>query len=243
MAVTDITERKRAEEALQTIHRKLNILSGITRHDINNQLITILGFLGLAKKGIADPVVRDFLEQGEKAAQIIGQQIEFTKKYEKIGVHAPQWQDVTACLAAIRPTLPLGKITISVSLDALFVYADPMFEKVFSNLIDNSLRYGGEAMTTIRISSHEKGAGLVVVVEDNGAGIEEETKKRLFERGFGKHTGFGLFLSREILSITGITITGSGEPGKGTRFEIHVPKGCYRHGNRYEDDMLQPQKK
>jgi len=37
-----------------------------------------------------------------------------------------------------------------------------------------------------------------------------------------------LFLSQEILSITGITITETGEPGKGARFEITVPKGAYR---------------
>ena len=47
-------------------------------------------------------------------------------------------------------------------------------------------------------------------------------------RGFGEHTGLGLFLSREILSITGITIAETSEPGKGARFEMIVPKGAYR---------------
>jgi signal transduction histidine kinase len=50
----------------------------------------------------------------------------------------------------------------------------------------------------------------------------------LFTKGFGKHTGLGLYLSREILSITGITITENGEPGKGARFEMTVPDGSYR---------------
>lgn len=44
----------------------------------------------------------------------------------------------------------------------------------------------------------------------------------------GKNTGLGLFLSREILSITGITLTEAGDPGKGARFEITVPDGIYR---------------
>jgi signal transduction histidine kinase len=52
--------------------------------------------------------------------------------------------------------------------------------------------------------------------------------ERIFERGYGKNTGLGLFLSREILAITGITITENGVPGKGARFEITVPKGAYR---------------
>ncbi|UUX92906.1 hypothetical protein [Methanoplanus endosymbiosus] len=49
----------------------------------------------------------------------------------------------------------------------------------------------------------------------------------LFRRGFGKHTDPGLFLSREILSITGITITENGVPGMGTCFELKVPGGIF----------------
>ncbi|MCX6688670.1 MAG: ATP-binding protein, partial [Methanoregula sp.] len=67
--------------------------------------------------------------------------------------------------------------------------------------------------------------------EDDGVGITAEDKKKLFTRGFGKNTGLGLFLSREILAITGITITETGEPGKGARFEITVPKGEYQFTN------------
>ena len=50
----------------------------------------------------------------------------------------------------------------------------------------------------------------------------------IFERGFGKNTGLGLAVSREILSITGITIIETGEPGKGARFEMAVLKGMWR---------------
>jgi signal transduction histidine kinase len=68
---------------------------------------------------------------------------------------------------------------------------------------------------------------------DYGTGISEEDKKKLFRKGFGKHTGLGLFLSKEILSITGITIAEDGVPGKGADFRIVVPKGSYRfNGNK-----------
>ncbi len=55
-----------------------------------------------------------------------------------------------------------------------------------------------------------------------------EDKERIFEWGFGKNTGLGLALSREILGITGITIHESGSPGKGAMFEITVPPGSFR---------------
>ncbi len=65
-------------------------------------------------------------------------------------------------------------------------------------------------------------------MEDDGAGISAEDKKRLFEKGFGKNTGYGLHLSREILSLTGISIVEDSLPGNGARFRITVPKDMYR---------------
>ena len=64
--------------------------------------------------------------------------------------------------------------------------------------------------------------------EDNGTGIEESEKEKIFERGYGKNTGFGLFLVREVLALTGITITETGHPGQGARFLMKVPKEAYR---------------
>jgi signal transduction histidine kinase len=124
--------------------------------------------------------------------------------------------------------LPLRAVHIEPDPADPEVYADPLFEKVFYNLIDNALRYGGDQMKTIRVSSQESDTSLTIVCEDDGVGITDEDKKKLFRKGFGKHTGLGLFLSREILAITGITITENGVPGKGARFEMTVPKGGYR---------------
>ncbi len=105
------------------------------------------------------------------------------------------------------------------------------------NAMDNSLRHG-ENVTEIRLSPRLAGTGeLILVYEDNGVGIRLEDKERIFERGFGKHTGFGLFLAREILAITGITITENGAPGKGARFEMAVPEGAYRYSGRDSTTM------
>jgi signal transduction histidine kinase len=108
------------------------------------------------------------------------------------------------------------------------VFADPLVQKVFYNLIDNARRYGGSGMTKIRFFSSETDNGLILTCEDDGEGIKGVDKKRLFERGVGKNTGLGLFLSREILSITGIFISETSVPGTGARFEIVIPNGAYR---------------
>jgi signal transduction histidine kinase len=110
----------------------------------------------------------------------------------------------------------------------LEVYADPLITKVCNNLMDNMVRYGGK-ITTIRFSIKEYGNDLVIVCEDDGYGVLAEDKERIFERRYrSENTGLGLFLSREILSITGIIIIENGTPGKGTRFEITMPKGMWR---------------
>ncbi|MCX6690607.1 MAG: HAMP domain-containing sensor histidine kinase, partial [Methanoregula sp.] len=135
---------------------------------------------------------------------------------------------VNECISKVMVALPMRAVRIEPDPADPEVYADPLFLKVFYNLIDNALRYGGAGMKTIRVSSQESDACLTIICEDDGIGITEEEKKRLFTRGFGKNTGLGLFLSLEILAITGITITENGTPSKGARFEIKVPKGAYR---------------
>jgi signal transduction histidine kinase len=102
-----------------------------------------------------------------------------------------------------------------------------MLEKVFFNLIDNAARHG-ERVTTIMVSCRPDPEGLVITIEDNGAGVPLDLKEKIFEKGYGKNTGFGLFLAREILAITGIMIHEKGVYGKGALFEIKVPNGKYR---------------
>jgi signal transduction histidine kinase len=217
-----------SQNAYETANRKLNLLSTITRHDIKNQLLALMGFIGLAKMKTTDPDQLHYIEQEEIAALTIQRQIEFTKNYEEIGVRAPQWQDIGLHLNALRSLIPPGEISVSITVDGLEVFADPLLEKVFENLIDNSRRHG-ERVRHISFSSLQYGLDYIAIVyEDDGVGVHEADKERIFEKGFGKNTGLGLFLTREILSITGLTIKETGVYGKGVRFEILVPKGKYR---------------
>ncbi|MCX6682328.1 MAG: ATP-binding protein [Methanoregula sp.] len=87
------------------------------------------------------------------------------------------------------------------------------------------------------VQVRESPTGITLFYEDNGKGIPADQKEKIFlKRHYGTTKGLALFLLREILSITGITITESGEPGKGMRFEIHIPKGAFRHPSASHDD-------
>ncbi len=225
----DITGRKQAADALRQANKKLNLLSGITRHDIKNQLLSLNGFLEISKKYFGDAgKMSEFITKEGKITKAMERQIAFTKEYESIGVKAPVWQDCRALLETAAKQAPLGKVLVKNDLPAgVEIFADPLIVKVCYNLMDNAVRYG-EKITTIRFSVEERDGDHIVVCEDDGVGIPAKEKEQIFEMGFGKNSGMGLFLSAEILSITGITISETGEPGKGARFEMVVPKGAYR---------------
>jgi len=214
-------------DVLAQTNDKLNLLNSITRHDILNQLTVILGYLEIMKMKFPDPALQDILDNETLAASNIRTQIMFTKDYQDIGVKSPQWFDVGKVISSVAASLPLSHVSLGVHLDKLELYADPLLEKVFYTLMENTLRHG-KNVTTIRFSFKTLDDGLVVIYEDNGGGIPAEHKEAIFERRFFKHTGFGLFLSRTILGITGMTIRETGIPGKGARFEISVRKGAYR---------------
>ncbi|MDD3135687.1 MAG: PAS domain S-box protein [Methanoregula sp.] len=227
--IQDITGRKRDEAALRQAYKQLNLLSSITRHDIMNQLFALRGYLELSHEMINNPaVLEEYIQKEEQAARTIEHQISFTKDYQELGAASPVWQNVNESIQKALSGLQVGKIRVETDPEDPEVYADPLFEKVFYNLLDNALRYGGDRMTTIRFSSRTDDRCLSICCEDDGVGCSTADKKKLFMRGFGKNTGLGLFLSREILAITGITITENGEPGKGARFEITVPAGMWK---------------
>ncbi len=224
----DITERKQAEDVIRQVNRKLSLLSSITRHDINNQMTVLMGFLTILKKKQTDPTFNEYFVKVSTAAKRIAAMIQFTKEYEEIGVHAPTWQDCRTLVDTAAKQAPLRKVEVKNDLPAgAEVFADPLVVKVCYNLMDNAVRYGGK-ITTIRFSVLESGDDYLIVCEDDGDGVVAAEKEKIFERGFGKNTGLGLALSREILLITGIKITETGEPGKGARFEMTVPKGAWR---------------
>jgi len=227
ISMREVTSRKRMENTIEQA-KKLNLLSCITRHDINNQLQVLIGYVELLHQKVPDPSFENYFSPIMEAVSQINGMIQFNKEYENIGVQALIWQDIRILVDNLHKDSLLGQVTLKNDLPrSIEVFADPLIVTVFFNLIDNALRHGGR-ITTIRFSFEARDEDRIIVCEDDGEGVVTKEKERIFDRGFGKHTGLGLAISREILGITGITIKETGEPGKGARFEIMVPKGAYR---------------
>jgi PAS domain S-box-containing protein len=223
----DITERKNAEEMVKKANKQVALLTSVTRHDIINQITSLKGYIGILKRQCTDEKIAGVLQKEEEIAEMILRQIVFTRDYQNVGAEPPRWIQVQDTLNKILQSVDRGSITIAVDTGDLEIYADPLIEKVFFNLIDNTLRHGGQ-VSRIRVSCEEQEKDLILVYEDNGEGIPDDIKEQIFTRGFGKNTGYGLFLIREILSITGFSIHENGRPGHGARFVIHIPYASYR---------------
>jgi PAS domain S-box-containing protein len=223
----DITDRKRTELALSEANKKLNLLTSITRHDILNQLTGLQGCLELIEAKSTDPVITMLVQRATRAGKVIDGQIVFTRQYENIGVKNPVWLEVSEVVKRVSQAGGFRMVRIDPSLEGLEIFTDPLLKLVFYNLFENAVVHGG-TITKIEVGGIVTGDGTDIVVADDGKGILPSEKERIFEKGVGSHTGLGLYLVREILSITRMTISETGESGRGARFVIHVPAGMFR---------------
>ncbi len=219
----DITDQKNIEDAILKANRQLSLLTSITRHDILNKISSFYGYLRLVEMDSDNPEIQNYIQKMIKGITEIQSQIEFSRVYENLGSQKPLWVNLETVVQklSIPDSVKLQESSLEYS-----IFVDPMVERIFYNLLENSVRHG-EHVSEIRVYTRQDDHNLTIFWEDNGVGIPTEEKTQIFERGYGKNTGHGLFLVREILSLTGIEIHETGIPGSGARFEIRVPSGSF----------------
>jgi PAS domain S-box-containing protein len=223
----DITDHQEAEFALELANKKLNILGSATRHDVLNSLTGLFGYLELAQSKTHDEILLRYIQKARAASEVIKKQMEFTKLYQEIGSKRPVWINVEHTIRGMLGSLSRSDVSISIEVEGVEVYADPMIERVFYNLLENSLRHG-EKVRTVTVSDQSVSGNMKLIFQDDGKGVITEEKEVIFKRGYGKNTGYGLYMTVEVLGITGLTIVENGIPGRGARFEITVPAGKFR---------------
>lgn len=227
----DITERRRAEMALEQATKKLNLLNSITFTDIRNAIFSLSAYMVLGQKIPMDEKLRQFREKQIAIVRTISETLKFSDYYQSLGLKPPVWQNVAQSFLMGISHTDISHLSRRLDIDGLEIYADTLLENVFFTLAENVILHGKTA-TDLTLWYQESPKGLTLFFEDNGMGIRNDLKDTIFDRQYEEKRGMGLFLAREILSITGITIRETGEAGKGARFEMMVPKGAYRFVNR-----------
>lgn len=220
----DITDMKKKESEIALMNEKLRIVGGLTRHDVRNKLSVIVGNTYLARKARGGKDEIDHLQRIDEAVQQISAMLDFAKTYETLGSERLAYIDVEKAFKEATSAFP-DQTTVKVICDChgLKVRADSMLVQLFHNLIDNSLKYG-QKLTKLRVYCEEDADRLKLIYEDDGVGISQENKFRIWKEGFttGKGSGRGLPLIKKIVEIYGWTIQETGETGKGARFVITI---------------------
>jgi CheY-like chemotaxis protein len=228
-----------AKNAVVVARKNLIMFSGLTRHDILNQLMVISGSLELASDDIKEPGALKNLTRAQTATTTIQRQIVFSREYEKLGAGSPQWQPLHKVIRQAFLELQADTLTLDLPKDAIEVYADPIFDKVFFHLFYYAYKYG-RSITRITVSYAMTANGLIITISDNGGGISPEDKKLLFDKKPGSEKVPGPFLAERILEVTGMTIRENGGENEGLRFEIVVRPDGFRPGKNHPDENLVP---
>ena len=248
----DITERKQLEENLRQSQRleAIGHLAGGVAHDFNNLLGVISGYGEIAHSRLSgdDPLLEDvgqILKATERASGLTRQLLAFGRKQ----VLQPRNLDLNATISDLERMLSrlLGEsieLTTALAPDLGRVQADPgQIEQVLMNLVLNArdaMPEGGRitiATGNVELESGTwpggslalSGACVQIVVSDTGLGMDAATQARVFEPYFttkepGKGTGLGLSTVHGIVSQSGGVIRVQSEVGKGTTFQVFLPR-------------------
>lgn len=232
----DMTERWMAENALELARKKLGLLNTVIFQDIQSTVFALSAYIQLSGSSRDGTTLTTYLDKEAFLISKIVSSLNFTKNYQDLGMQPPKWQNVGQVFLYAISHLDSLKITRHMDVEGLEIFADMLLENVFFNLVENSFVHG-QRVTEVSLTFSESDTGLTLILTDNGIGIPDEKKPKIFEHDGGMGGGLGLFLVREILSITRIGIRETGDAGKGVRFELLVPKGAYRFSETVPDKL------
>ncbi len=264
VALTDVTDRKWAEEALLAAHKleAVGVLAGGIAHDFNNILFAIRGNAGLAQADLpASHPARKYVEEidrsAKRAASLVEQILSFASPKVSSRAVAPLSLVVDEALRFLRSTVPAaiefrtewGEDLPPAALDAGQIH------QVIVNLVANSAQAIGLRNGRIDLKIEEvellgkappqepglrPGQYLLLTLSDDGCGMDRATLGRAFDPFFtaktlGTGTGLGLSIVHGIMKGHSGAVTVSSEPGLGTTFRLYFPAAQARPLARPEE--------
>jgi PAS domain S-box-containing protein len=225
--IVNISQNKKINDELKLLNEKLGVVGSLTRHDVGNKLMAAKSNVYLLRKKIGNKLeYTKYLDGVDFALADADRIFEFSRLYAKMGSEKPELVNFEKCFNQAVTMLPaLWKIKVVNDCQGLQVLADSLLVQLFYNLLDNSLKHG-QKVTQIHLHYCEGVDGVKLFYEDNGIGVSDANKPKIFDKGFttGKGSGLGLYLIRNMIDAYGWTIEENGEPGKGVRFTITIPK-------------------
>lgn len=247
LAITDITERKKAEEQLnETItelnrsNKELQSFAYITSHDLQEPLRTIASYAQLIErryKGKIDNDADEFIEFMIDGSFRMKEMIQGLLEYSRVGTRGHQFKEFPAKTALNYALSNLGatiaETDAEIKSDSLPVICadEGQIIRLFQNLIENGIKFRKEGIRPkIHISSNKNDNEYVFSVRDNGIGLEEQYSDKIFEvfkrlHAIGEYqgTGIGLAIVKRIIDRHRGKIWVESELGEGSTFYFTIP--------------------
>ena len=242
---------RRQEEQLEHSTRlaELGEMAAAISHELNQPLTGIRNyarnaFYMIEKRAGSEEDVKGNLrlisEQVDRAARIINQMRELTRRSDNTFAVLEVNGVLRECLEFLVPQMKLAEVELSLSLDAELppAWGDRIrLAQVFLNLLTNARQaMDGAALRRLTVTSRRDiGQELTIVIEinDTGKGFSDEQAKKLFQPFYttrkGGH-GLGLSISRAIIQDHKGVIEASGTPGAGATFRIRLPAAGHDSG-------------
>lgn len=223
----EVATRKKIEEELRLAYNKIHLLSSVTRHDMFNTLTALSGYHDIARSEATDPAFLEYLQKEKDLISELTRLFHESSLFLKSAHSDIKWRSLPMIIRDIINTFSGLGITFTTDIPDILVYSDCLLDHVFSNLIDNAIRHG-RSVSSVLIRAVPSDTGVTIEIQDDGTGIRENEHELIFSRGYGKNTGLGLYLIREILKLYQSTIYEAGS-SQGARFVIDMPSKIIRN--------------
>lgn len=209
---------KDRQERLSSARDQLMLLNRVLRHDISNHLSVVKGYLHLYRK---DPK-GDYLDSMDRNVDRVEELIDEVRSSERLISEESDLRpmDLAEVVEGVA-SLMSGDADIEVDVPHVTVKADGVLGSVIHNLVINAIGHSDRDRPSIHITAREDGREVEMRIADDGPGISDGTKDRVFEEGFSQGgQGFGLHIVRVTMERYGGSVHVEDNSPRGSVFVL-----------------------